>query len=328
MLLMFPQKWLDPLTGHGCNPIERFDGDGAMKLAIRIRVVGYISLVLCLGLACVVFGRDVYGQDNGAMRKRFTNEDVIGMVNLGLPEDVIIAKIRAMSAAGGDAISFDTGVEGLKTLKAGNVPDSVIKAMINPGAPVATVVAASTSAPMTVDPNMPPPEIGVYWKDRANFVLVQGQALTNTKAGGKAGSIFTNGMRNQHWDAYLEGPTSKNVVRERHPSFYLYVPDGADAADYVLIKLNKKGDRREFQVGSFGGVTGGKSGVKKDKEVGFKADHVGIRTYRVTLEADLKPGEYAFFMGTGQSATMSGARGGNRSGGVAAGRIYDFSILE
>jgi len=137
------------------------------------------------------------------------------MVKLGLTEDVIIAKIRAMSAAGGDAVSFDTGVEGLKALKAAEVPDSVIKVMINPTQQPATIVTAST--PMTIDPNLPPPEVGVYWKDRANFVLIQGQALTNTKAGGKAGSIFTNGMRNQHWDATIEGPTSKNVVRERHP---------------------------------------------------------------------------------------------------------------
>ncbi len=282
-----------------------------------------ICLVWSLALACAVLG-----QDNGAIKKRFTNDDVISMAKLGLTDDVIIAKIRAMSANGGDAISFDTGVEGLKNLKANGVPDSVIKVMINPAAPGPTVIAATSTTPMTVDPNLPPPEVGVYWKDRANFVLLQGQALTNTKAGGKAGSLFTNGMRNQHWDATIEGPTSKNVVRERHPSFYFYVPDGSDAGDYVLIKLNKKSDHREFQVGSFGGITGGKSGVKKDKELAFKADHVGIRMYKVTLEEDLKPGEYAFFMGTGQGATMSGARGGNRSGGNAAGRIYDFSIME
>jgi hypothetical protein len=293
-----------------------------MTLANCIHRVRFIALVLSLALACAAFG-----QDSGAIKKRFTNEDVIGMAKLGLTDDVIIAKIRAMSAVG-DAISFDTGVEGLKTLKAEGVPDSVIKAMINPSAAGPTVIAATSSTPMTVDPNLPPPEVGVYWKDRANFVLLQGQALTNTKAGGKAGSLFTNGMRNQHWDATIAGPTSKNVVRERHPSFYLYVPDGSDAGDYVLIKLNKKSDHREFQVGSFGGITGGKSGVKKDKELDFKADHVGIRMYKVTLESDLKPGEYAFFMGTGQSATMSGARGGNRSGGTSAGRIYDFSILE
>ncbi len=68
--------------------------------------------------------------------------------------------------------------------------------------------------------------------------------------------------------------------------------------------------------------------MKKDKEIEIKAEHVGIRTYKVTLEEDLKPGEYGFFMGSGQSATMSGAMGGNRSGGAAAGRIYDFTIPE
>jgi hypothetical protein len=292
-----------------------------MKFANRLVMAGQVAVLLCLVLAC-----PVRGQDGTATHKRFTNEDVIGMVKLGISEDVIVAKIRAMSATGADAISFDTGVEGLKALKAANVPDSVIKVMINPAPPAPTIVTASTT--MTIDPNLPPPEVGVYWKDRANFVLIQGQAVSNAKVGGKAGSLFTNGMRNQHWDAYIEGPTSKNTVRERRPVFYLYVPDGDDAADYVLLKLNKKGDRREFQIGSFGGITGGKSGVKRDKEVPVKAEHMGIRTYKIILDADLKPGEYAFFKGTGQSATMSGARGGNRSGGAASGRIYDFSVPE
>ena len=90
-----------------------------------VRFIGLVSVV-CLAMACAAFG-----QESGAIKKRFTNEDVISMAQLGLTDDVIIAKIRAMSAAG-DAISFDTGVEGLKKLKAGGVPDSVIKAMINP----------------------------------------------------------------------------------------------------------------------------------------------------------------------------------------------------
>jgi hypothetical protein len=281
------------------------------------------SLVVAVTLLLACSARS---QDGAGLAKRLTNQDIIGMVQLGLSEDVIIAKIRTASAKGAESVSFDTSVEGLKALKAANVPDSVIKVMINPAPPPPTLVTAS--APMTIDPNLPPPEVGVYWRDGANFVMIQGQALTNAKAGGKAGSFFTDGLRNQHWDATIEGPTSKNIVKERRPAFYFYVPDGADASDYVLIKLNKKGDRREFQVGSFGGVSGGKSGVKKDKEVAFKADHVGIRTYKISLDAELKPGEYAFFMGTGQTNTMSGARGGNRSGGAATGRIYDFNIPE
>jgi hypothetical protein len=289
-----------------------------MRIAHKIPCAGALAFLLC-----ILTAYPTAGQDDNALRKRFTNADVIDMVKMGLSDDVIISKIRAASAAGADAISLDTSVEGLKSLKAANVSDAVIKVMINP-APPPPVIAATT--PMTLDPNLPPPEVGVYWKDGANFVLLQGQAMTNAKVGGKAGSFFSNGLRNQHWDAYLEGPTSKNVVRERRPAFYLYVPEGADSSDYVLIKLNQKSDHREFEIGSFGGVTGGKSGVKRDKEVPFRAEHVGIRTYKLALDDALKPGEYGFFMGTGQSASMAGAKGGNRSGGAAAGRIYDFGV--
>ncbi len=258
--------------------------------------------------------------------KRFTNDDVIGMVQAGLSDDVIIAKIRSESAAGAGVALFDTSVDGLKALKAAHVSDAVIKVMIDPAPPPAPIVAAA--AAITVDPNLPPPEVGVYWKDGASFSLIEGQAIAQTKVGGRAGSYFTDGIRNQHWDAYLDGPTSPNIVKDRRPDFYFYVPDGYDSSDYTLISLNKKGNRREFQIGSFGGVSGGKTGVKRDKEVVFKAQHVGIRTYHVTLTDDLKPGEYAFFMATGMSETMAGAKGGNRSGGAATGRVYDFSIPE
>src|SRR5215472_11357030 len=195
------------------------------------------------------------------------------MAKLGLSDEAIITKIRKACEAGTDAVSFDTSLEGLKALKAANVSESIIKVMINPAPPSAAIVAGAN--PMTIDPSLPPPEVGVYWRDEGKFVLLQGQTVANTKAGGKAGSMFTYGLRSQHWDATIEGPISKNIVRDRQPVFYLYVPDGADSSDYVLLKLNKKGDRREFQIGSFGGITGGKSGVQREKEVQFHAEHVG-----------------------------------------------------
>src|SRR5580704_8807379 len=198
---------------------------------------------------------------------RITNKDVIDMAGLGLSDDVIISKIR--SAAAGGTLQFDTSVDSLKELKAAKVSDEVIKVMINPAPPAAQVVVAAT--PITNDPSLPPPEVGVYWKNANAFILIEGQAISQAKVGGKAGSMFTYGLRNEHWDAYLNGPQSKNVINDRQPVFYLYVPDGASASDFVLIILEKKGDRREFQIGSFGGITGGKSGVKRDKEIGFTA---------------------------------------------------------
>jgi hypothetical protein len=258
------------------------------------------------------------------LSKRITNQDVIDMVGLGLSDDVIIAKIRSASAGG--TLQFDTSVNGLKDLKAGKVSDDVIKVMINPAPPPGPVVVAATS--ITNDPNLPPPEVGVYWKNGSAFTRIEGQAISQTKVGGKAGSMFTYGLRNEHWDAYLDGPQSKNVVSDHLPVFYIYVPDGASSADFALISLEKKNNRREFQIGSFGGITGGKSGVKRDKEIAFTAEHVGIRTYKLKLASDMKPGEYGFFMGTGQQATMSGNSGSARSGGAASGRVYDFRIPE
>jgi len=255
-----------------------------------------------------------------------TNQDVIDMVALGLSDDVIIAKIH--SASKPEDLAFDTSTEGLKALKAGKVSDAVMKVMINP-APIAPVTVATpgTAAVATSDPNLPPPEVGVYWKDGYTFVRVEGEILSQAKVGGRAGSTFTYGLRSQHWDAYVNGPTSKNRIKESRPLFYFYVPDGASASDFILIKLEKKGNRREFQVGSFGGLTGGKSGVKRDKEIPFKSEHVALRTYRIAIEQDLKAGEYAFFMGTGQQSMMSSNRGGT-SGGSASGRIYDFTIQD
>lgn len=264
-----------------------------------------------------------FASSQDALRKRFTNQDVISLVEMGLSDDVVTAKIRATNAADPSQISFDTTVDGLKTLKAAKVSDPVIAVMINPGA-TTTIVAGAT--PVTVDPNLPPPEVGVYWKDATRFVLIDGQVLSSAKIGGRAGSMFTYGFRGLHWDGYINGPTSIHVVKERRPVFYIYVADGSSSSDYSLIKLNKKSDRREFQIGSLSGkMGGGKAGVKRDKEMPFQAEHVGIRIYKLTLEEDLKPGEYAFFMATGQQMESTGRTG---TGGAVTGRIYDFSLHE
>jgi hypothetical protein len=82
---------------------------------------------------------------------------------------------------------------------------------------------------------------------------------------------------------------------------------------------------REFQIGIFGGIGAGKSGVKRSNELGYDSVHVA-RTYKITLNNDLKPGEYAFFMGTSRSGMLSAGHVSSSSGGTASGRIYDFTV--
>lgn len=258
------------------------------------------------------------------LTKRFTNQDVIDMVGLGLGEDIIIEKIRAA-----DDPAFDTSVDGLKALKAAQVPDSVIRVMINPKAGMAapTTPAAMAAGPgggVAEDPNLPPREVGVFWKDGANWVLIDGQGVSQAKLGGRWGSFATFGIKAKHWNGFVNGKTSRNIVRENRPVFYIYVLEGMSAADYVLIKLDRKGDKRQFEIGSIGGVVGGKSGVRTDKMRPFSYERVASRTYRVTLDEDLPAGEWGFFMGTGQGMAMSGDA--NTVGGTSQGRMYDFHI--
>jgi len=134
-------------------------------------------------LIFLVAAFSVWCQEPG---KRLTNQDVISMTQLGLSDDVIIAKIRSTSATGAGTTAFDTSVDGLKALKDAHVTDAVIKVMIDPAQPAPVVVAAG--APVALSPNLPPPEVGVYWKNGAAFVLIQGRAIDQTKVGGRAGS--------------------------------------------------------------------------------------------------------------------------------------------
>jgi hypothetical protein len=126
-----------------------------MRTAHRSAMAGLFAMFFLFVAVCVA------GVQEGAiLRKRFTNQDVIEMAKVGLSDDVIITKIRQAYEAGTDAVSFDTSVDGLKALKVANVPDSVIKVMINPTPPPATVVAGTS--PISVDPNLPPPEVRVF----------------------------------------------------------------------------------------------------------------------------------------------------------------------
>lgn len=98
------------------------------------------SLVLAAALAVLLLG-PLAGTRSSA-QEVLTNDSIVGMVKAGLPESVIISKIRASER------KFDTSTDGLIKLKAAKVPDKVIEAMITGGAPAAASAAASPADPM------------------------------------------------------------------------------------------------------------------------------------------------------------------------------------
>ena len=269
---------------------------------------------VCLFAVVVLFVCACAAQE---LAHRMSNKDVIDMAGLGLSDDVIIAKIRS---GAGDA-TFDTSVDALKALKEAKVSDAVIRAMINPQVPA--VAAAPQPAVAADDPNLPPKEVGVYWKDGTQFVYIEGQTVSNAKIGGRAAHYFSYGIASKKWNAEIPGAESSNKVKDRQPLFYFYAPENSGPADLVLVKLDKKSDHRQWEIGRIGGWAGGHSGTKDEDRQGFRYDRVAPRTYKLTLLRELEPGEYGLFLETGSSIAGTGH---DQVSGAAQGRIFDFSI--
>ena len=105
----------------------------------------------CVSLAVIASpvsrAQDPPAQEQNAVKPQpvanaLTNKDVIDMLKAGLTAEVVVAKIKS------SATSFDTSPAALTELKAANVPDDVILAMVNGPAKAAP---AATSAEETVD---------------------------------------------------------------------------------------------------------------------------------------------------------------------------------
>lgn len=102
----------------------------SVHLEVTMRLLIAILLVfLCLSATLAMLTAQG-GQAPGPTVSALTNKDVLDMLGAGLTAEVVIAKIKSAKC------NFDTSPNALKTLKAANVPDGVILAMVQaPEAP-------------------------------------------------------------------------------------------------------------------------------------------------------------------------------------------------
>lgn len=258
--------------------------------------VVFTLLLLCLTAVAV-------GQD---LTKRMTNKDVTDMLSLGLSEEVVIEKIRTA-----EATNFDTSIEALKALKEAKVPDAVIKAMVNPKA-AALVTTAAVTAPTTKPNDGLPEEIGVYAMIKGKMVEVDPEVV-NWRTGGVGKSMLTHGLTKGHTNGAIKNP--KSALQTTPPvEFIIRTPEGTSVTEYQLLKLDEKGDRREFRAMT-GGIIHASGGADKNA-VEFQYEKVASRTFRIKL-ADLKKGEYGFLPPGVSSQSVA-----------SAGKIYTFGIIE
>jgi hypothetical protein len=104
--------------------------------------------MLLLSLCLVLAGSILASQNSQVQKseaKPLNNSDVLDMLNAGISQDVVIAKIKKTMC------DFDTSASALKTLKAAQVSDAVLLAMVEASGGSANPKQASTVSDRLVD---------------------------------------------------------------------------------------------------------------------------------------------------------------------------------
>jgi hypothetical protein len=265
------------------------------------------SIVNVLLVAAVVTAMPARAQQG------LTNADIIKMQSAGLSENIILASVNGQPAA------YDTSTDGLLALKKAGVSDAVVAAMISRNAAMKSGVANPAGTNMTAPaPAGPPPgvdEVGVYYQDKNKAWHPVPSEIVNTKSGGVLKSIATDGIVKGDTNGHIKGAESATKLTTGS-NLLIFMPETFSANDYILVKLHKNSNNREFRAMT-GGVFHSSGGAAKDS-VPFGAEKLAPHVYELTFGAPLGRGEYGI-LPPGAMATSNLA---------ASGKIYSFSILE
>ena len=101
--------------------------DGLRAILCSLMVVCFFSVVSCLPADC----------QSASAGTLLHNQDVLDLLKTGLSAETVVAKIKSSATA------FDTSVDALKELKAEDVPEIVIRAMVEASAPTSAVAPAA-----------------------------------------------------------------------------------------------------------------------------------------------------------------------------------------
>lgn len=271
--------------------------------------------LVAAGLVMFAFGQPAAAQS-------ISVDQIVQLSQLKLGDEAIIAKIKAEGA------TFTLSTDQMIDLRQKGVSSAVIAAMLEKKT-VATAEMSLDSA----DPNVPHPP-GLYLLagsgDSAKMVRIDPLSANQMKTGGIIGYALTGGIASASIKVAIPNESAK-AKAPTTPRFFFFFDEsrgtqstasflgstfGASSpAEFSLVRLTEKKDRREARVGSMN-IGGAKTGVMDKDRIGFDYELVRPGVYRVKSQKVLEPGEYGFLY----------AIAGAGSGGAAAARIFDFSV--
>jgi hypothetical protein len=256
-----------------------------------IRVVLVLALVAAVSLSLP--GATSLAQEV------LTNDSVIQMVKAGLPEAVVIAKIKSTST------KFDLKTDSLVGLKKAGVSDKVLEAMVAAGSGSASSTTAMPAPPA------PAMAAGALKNQDVIYQLLGGKyvEMFATSANLETNMAFFQSKS----EVVLEGRKAQYRTTEKQPVFL----STYSSTDAPLVRLKQGDDHndRNLKIGSgafmpFGGTQ--KMGVRNEDKIPINIERDARGFYKLTPASPLPPGEYGFILATGF--------------GAGSGKIYDFGV--
>lgn len=175
------------------------------------------------------------------------------------------------------------------------------------------LVLAQTPTP-TPTPAPMPTDAGMYVMTKDGFTKIIGQIVTFKRSGSLGVSALTAGVKTRKENVQLLGPHAQTVTNNA-PVFY-FIPakqeaeSGVNAGDLILIHLEEKKERRQFEVAAQG-LWRASSGISITHQVQLHRDELKPGTYKVYPAEYLATGEYALYLPRGHGTEPY---------------IYDFSV--
>jgi hypothetical protein len=224
-----------------------------------------------------------------AQNAPLTQEQIIQMSKAGLPEDVIVARIKA------EPTPLKISTDDLITLKKAGVSDSVIRALLSPGPTLSSATAVPAASPTEANsalsaakPAEPDVAGKVYlldFSDRSLKLLPEAPAKVVTHHKGITGAAGV---------IQIPGPTSS--FRVKGGTDLEFVVKCLDPGSFELYAFPTKGENREAVVSKakgrlLGGVSSQPVGV-----IPVQVSKYSDTSYRFLLKAP-EPGEYGFAVG-------------------------------
>jgi hypothetical protein len=226
-----------------------------------------------------------------------TNDSVVQMIKAGLPEAVVIAKIKST------ATKFDLKTDSLVNLKKAGVSDKVLEAMMGAGSPTTAGAAPAPPAPALTAGALKSQDV-VYQLIGDKYV-----ELMPLSASMETNFAFFQSKS----EIVLPGRKAQYRTTEKSPVFLTsYAPT---EAPMVKFKPGDAHDDRNLKFSSgafmpFGGTQ--KTGVRNDDKIPVTTERDQRGFYRVKPTAPLPPGEYGFVVTTGFS--------------MGTGKIFEFGV--